>query len=128
MVTRDTGRGMRTQPRRAAGSPPPLARLTYEALLDMLIEAQAIDETTRRDLLSKKETFRARFLRDRFGAAGLKKKDYTVSPTELVDTAQVCRIPRRRAGRSTRISSRSCSRRRPTAPTRRSTRSSSTWP
>ena len=89
MVTRDTGRGMRTQPRRPPGSPLPLARLTYEALLDMLIEAQAIDETTRRDLLSKKETLRARFLRDRFGAAGLKRKDYNVSPTELIDTAKL---------------------------------------
>ncbi len=89
MVTRDSGRGMRTQPRRAPGSPPPLARLTFEALLDMLLEAQAIEEVTRRDLLSKRDTLRARFLRDRFGPSGLKRKDYTVSPTELVDTARL---------------------------------------
>lgn len=56
----------------------------------MLVEASAIDENTKRDLLAKQETLRMKFLRNKFGAQAAKnKKDYNVSPTELVDTARL---------------------------------------
>ncbi|MCA9554748.1 MAG: type II/IV secretion system protein [Myxococcales bacterium] len=55
----------------------------------MLQEAAAIDDVVKRDLLAKEETLRAKFLRNKFGPAGLKKKDYHVAATELVDAAQL---------------------------------------
>ncbi len=66
-----------------------MGKLTFSHLLDLLLEAKAIDEVVSRDLLAKEETLRARFMRGKFGAQGLKKKDYTVSATELVDAAKL---------------------------------------
>lgn len=67
-----------------------MGRLTFDRLLGMLIEAGAIDDTTRRDLLAKEETLRIKFLRAKFGSQALKtKKNYNVSATELVDTAKI---------------------------------------
>ena len=79
---------MRPSPRRPAPRSRPVGKLTLQHLLDMLIEANAIDDVTRRDILGKEETLRAKFLRAKFGPQGLKKKDYTVSATEIVDTAK----------------------------------------
>ncbi len=74
-----------------AGVSPPRRRgkLTFADLLDLLQDASAIDEVTKRDLLSREDTLRARFLRAKFGSAGLSRKDYHVSATELVDTAKL---------------------------------------
>lgn len=70
--------------------PRPVGRLGFGALLDMLVEAGAIDDTQRRDLIAREEQLRIKFLRNKFGAQGPKvKKDYPVAATELVDTAQI---------------------------------------
>ncbi len=68
----------------------PMGRLTFDRLLAMLIEASAIDDVPRRDLLAQEETLRVKFLRGKFGSQALKnKKSYNVSATELVDTAKI---------------------------------------
>ncbi|MCK6550760.1 GspE/PulE family protein [Myxococcota bacterium] len=59
-------------------------------LLDLLREAGAIDDVMHRDLLSKEEVLRAKFLRGKFGSHAAKLgKEYAVSATELVDTAKL---------------------------------------
>jgi general secretion pathway protein E len=59
-------------------------------LLDLLREAAAIDEVTHRDLLSKEETLKAKFLRGKFGAQAARfAKEYKVFATELVDAAKL---------------------------------------
>ncbi|MCB9653832.1 MAG: type II/IV secretion system protein [Deltaproteobacteria bacterium] len=64
-------------------------KLTLEHLLDLLMEAQAIDASTKRDVLSKEDVLRAKFLRNKFGPQGSRRKDYRVSPSEIVDTVQI---------------------------------------
>src|SRR5262245_45530699 len=65
-------------------------RLTFSMMLDLLREAGAIDDNTHRDLLSKEEQLKTRFLRAKFGAQGAKhSKEYKVFATELVDTAKL---------------------------------------
>ncbi len=67
-----------------------MGRLTYDRLLGMLVEAGAIDDVQRRDLLAKEDTLRAKFLRAKFGSQGVKnRKSYNVAPTELIDTAKL---------------------------------------
>ena len=78
---------MQATPRRPA--PRPVGKLAFEQLLDMLMETGAIDAVQKKDLLSRKDTLRAKFLRERFGPQGLKKKDYNVAATELVDAAKI---------------------------------------
>lgn len=80
---------MRPSPRRPAPRSRHVGKLTFSYLLDLLREANAVDAVTVRDLLAKEETLRARFLRAKFGPQGLKKKDYTVAATELVDAAKL---------------------------------------
>lgn len=80
---------MRPSPRRPAPRNRPVGKLTFAHLLDMLREANAVDDVTVRDLLSREETLRARFLREKFGPQGTKKRDYQVSATELVDAAKL---------------------------------------
>jgi general secretion pathway protein E len=86
-----SSRGMKTNQRLPPGQRPrPVGKISYGALLDMLVEATAIDDAQRRDLLAKEEQLRMKFLRNKFGAQGPKiKKDYPVSAAELVDTAQI---------------------------------------
>jgi general secretion pathway protein E len=88
----ESRRGMRPTPKgqgpTPSGIPPHRGKLTLEQLLDMLGEAGAVDDVTRRDLLAKEETLRAKFLRAKFGSQGLKKK-YAVAATELIDAAKL---------------------------------------
>jgi general secretion pathway protein E len=59
-------------------------------LLGMLRAANAIDENTERDILSKEETLKAKFLRDKFGPQALRThKNYKIFPCEIVDAARL---------------------------------------
>src|SRR5436190_451456 len=59
-------------------------------LLDLLREAGAIDDAMARDLLSKEETLKHKFLRNKFGAHAAKHgKEYKVFATELIDIAKL---------------------------------------
>ncbi|MBX2810538.1 MAG: GspE/PulE family protein [Myxococcales bacterium] len=56
----------------------------------MLQEADAIDENIKRDLLRKESVLRARFLRAKYGPQATKNPEqYTISASELVETAQI---------------------------------------
>ena len=77
-------------PRGRGGRPRPVGRLTLGHLLEMLQEAGALDEAQKRDLLTKEEVLRAKFLRAKFGPQGVKQKqDYAISAAELVDAARL---------------------------------------
>lgn len=80
---------MRPITRRPAGTARPVGKLAFDELLDMLLEVGAIDEVKKRDLLAREETLRNKFLRNKFGPAGLRDKRYHVSATELVDAARL---------------------------------------
>jgi general secretion pathway protein E len=64
-------------------------KLSFADLLDMLQDASAIEEVQKKDLLAKEETLRVKFLRAKFGSSGAQRRDYAVSPTELVDIAKI---------------------------------------
>ena len=67
----------------------PVGKLGFDELLDMLVEVGALDAVKKRDLLVREETLRNKFLRNKFGPAGLRDKRYQVSATELVDAARL---------------------------------------
>ncbi len=68
---------------------PPGNRLSFEFLLELLREASAISDSQLRDLYGKQETLRTKFLREKFGPQGARRKDYSVAPTEMVDAARI---------------------------------------
>jgi general secretion pathway protein E len=69
--------------------PGPVA-LGFPQLLDLLERAGAVDAVQKRDLLEKEATLRAKFVRSKYGARGLKEgRQKEVFPTELVLAAEL---------------------------------------
>ena len=67
------------------GRPP---SLTLPFLLDLLQEAQAIDAGKAREILQLEERLKLKFLREKYGASGAKKRHH-VAPTEIVEFAKL---------------------------------------
>jgi general secretion pathway protein E len=58
-------------------------------MLDLLVEAGAMSETQKNDLLRQESILRAKFLKAKFGVEGARRTNYQVSATELVETARL---------------------------------------
>jgi len=79
------------RPRRAPGGRRSQARkLSAEKLLGLLREAKAVEAPAARDILTKEESLRSKFLRGKFGPNWQRTfGDYHVSAPELIEAAQL---------------------------------------
>ena len=89
-MSQDRGLTGRKLPRPRGALPTAYGPLSFARLLDMLEETGALTAADKRDLLSREDNLRARFLRSKYGPKALNApKKYTVSAPELVDAARI---------------------------------------
>jgi general secretion pathway protein E len=82
--------GIRPRPSKSVASKQNPKAMSLAHLLELLKEAQAIDDATIKDISSREDFYRAKFLREKYGAtAAQKNTTYSVSAAELITAARV---------------------------------------